>query len=122
MKNHLITGSILAFLAVALGAFGSHILQDILTEERYSTYQIAVQYHLFGSLAVIIVAIVMDKLSGSSILWAGRMLVAGTVIFPGSIYILSLTDIGIFGALAPIGGTSFLIGFLLVCIAALKQK
>ncbi|WP_160646650.1 DUF423 domain-containing protein [Chengkuizengella marina] len=122
MKNYIVTGSILAFLAVALGAFGSHIIQDTLTEERYSTYQIAVQYHLFGSLAVLIVAVFMDKLPGSTILWAGRMLVVGTAIFPGSIYILSLTDIGIFGALAPIGGTSFLIGFLLVCIAALKQK
>ncbi|MDP5277076.1 DUF423 domain-containing protein [Chengkuizengella axinellae] len=122
MRNYLLLGSLLAFLAVALGAFGSHILQSELTEDRYSTYQIAVQYHLFGSLSVLIAALVMDKLSGHSIKWAGRMLVAGTVIFPGSIYILSLTGIGIFGALAPIGGTSFLIGFLLISVAAWKHR
>lgn len=120
-KLFIVLGAINAFLAVALGAFGAHGLQPRLSERMFEIYQTGVQYHLIHALGLILVGILAEKFVGSAtIAWAGWSLFIGIVIFSGSLYALSITGITKLGAITPIGGVAFLIGWILVAIAAIK--
>jgi uncharacterized membrane protein YgdD (TMEM256/DUF423 family) len=101
------TAAVLAFLAVALGAFGAHALEEFLENTgRVETWQTAVFYHLTHSLALFWVA--GQRTRDVVPQWA---FVAGIVIFGGSLYVLCLTGITVFGAITPIGGLSLLAGW-----------
>ena len=116
-----ILGSINMLLAVALGAFGAHIVRDLISDHYYTIYQTGVDYHMFHSLGILLVGIIALKIPGKQINWSGWLLFMGIVIFSGSLYVLSLTGISILGAITPIGGVSFLIGWLLLALAAYKK-
>lgn len=121
-KLFIVLGSLSAFLAVALGAFGAHGLKSKLSKEMFSIYETAVNYHIIHALALIMVGILAKWLSDFGYLnWSGWLFLAGTVIFSGSLYVLSVTGIRQFGAITPIGGVSFLIGWLLLALVAWKQ-
>lgn len=124
MKFFIALGSALAFLSVALGAFGAHVLKDRLSEYDLSVFQTGVQYQMYHSLGLILIAILaMTVLQGSAGLlqWAGWMLTLGVVLFSGSLYVLSLSGIRVLGMITPFGGVAFLVGWLLVVIAAVKS-
>jgi len=101
------------FLAVACGAFGAHALQEVLTPEMKAVYQTAVFYHLTHALGALLV-LTLQRAGGISEK-LGRtvatLLLIGVVIFSGSLYALTLTGITVLGAITPIGGTLFLIGW-----------
>jgi uncharacterized membrane protein YgdD (TMEM256/DUF423 family) len=122
MNLFLFLGSALGGLSVALGAFGAHALKDRLTAELMNTFQTGVHYQMIHSLALILTAILADKLTAQSALvtWAGWLFFAGIVFFSGSLYILSTTGVKTFGAITPIGGVAFLIGWGLLAYAALR--
>lgn len=122
LRTFLILGSINMFLSVALGAFGAHGLKSRITEEMLSIYQTGVHYHMIHALGLIMVAILSSKLPSSS--WvngAGWLLMIGIVLFSGSLYVLSITGIRVLGAITPLGGVAFLIGWLFLAIAAYKS-
>jgi uncharacterized membrane protein YgdD (TMEM256/DUF423 family) len=120
-KMFLMLGSINAFLSVALGAFGAHALKSKLSPEMLTVYQTGVQYHMIHALALILVAIVSDKLGNSSLVTvSGWSMLIGIVLFSGSLYALSLSGIKILGAITPLGGVGFLLGWALLAIAAMK--
>lgn len=122
LKIFMILGSLNAFLAVALGAFGAHGLKDKLSSSMMATFQTGVQYHMIHALGLILIAILSDKFGGNALItWSGWMMVVGIVFFSGSLYALSNTGIKVLGAIAPIGGLAFLIGWILVAIAAMKS-
>lgn len=122
MKAFLLLGSINAFLAVVLGAFGAHGLKDKLTPDQLAVYQTGVQYHMYHALGLILVAILADRLAGSSLItWSGWSMFIGILLFSGSLYALTLTGIKVLGAITPIGGVAFLIGWLLLFVAALRN-
>jgi uncharacterized membrane protein YgdD (TMEM256/DUF423 family) len=101
------TAAVLAFLAVALGAFGAHALEDFLKEAgRVETWQTAVFYHLTHSIALAWVAGSRGRDAVPQ--WAFTV---GILIFGGSLYALCLTGITIFGAITPLGGLSLLAGW-----------
>jgi uncharacterized membrane protein YgdD (TMEM256/DUF423 family) len=107
------TGIIFALLTVAIGAFGAHGLTNILSENgRLETFKTAVLYQLFHSLAMIIAGLLYDKYDTQKIRIASILFTLGIIIFSGSLYTLSITNIGIFGAITPIGGVLFLVGWL----------
>ena len=107
----------LAGLGVGLGAFGAHALSSHF--EKYpdlqATYQTATQYHMYHALALLGVAWAMSKWPSSLLIWGGFLLLAGLIIFSGSLYILALSNIRWLGAITPIGGVAFLAGWL--CLA-----
>lgn len=109
-----ITGSISAFLAVALGAFGAHGLKDRLTPEMLNIFEVGVRYHLYHALALMAVAWASSRWPGGSIAAAGWLFLVGTVIFSGSLYLLAFTGLRWLGAITPIGGGAFLLGWLLL--------
>jgi uncharacterized membrane protein YgdD (TMEM256/DUF423 family) len=94
------------FLGIALGAFGAHGLEDILDKTgRTDNWQTATLYHLLHGVAMFVIA-----LSGKRSLGFYWFL-AGIVLFSGSLYALAVTDISKLGAITPLGGVSFLIGW-----------
>ena len=106
-------GALLAGLAVALGAFGAHILGDHLSAARLVTFETAVRYQFFHALALVLLGLteVGGHLSASLARRIGVLLLLGTLFFSGSLYLLIATNWPLFGASAPIGGTALLIGW-----------
>lgn len=123
MKLFLIVGAISSMLSVAFGAFGAHLLEGRIEDKYLDTWQTAVQYQMFHSVGLIVIAILMSSsLLGplTQLSWAGYLMIAGIVIFSGSLYVLSLTGIGILGAITPIGGVAFIAAWIMVVVAAMK--
>ncbi|MBM7645422.1 uncharacterized membrane protein YgdD (TMEM256/DUF423 family) [Scopulibacillus daqui] len=122
-KLFIILGSALAFLSVALGAFGAHILKAKIGEQHLSVFETGVQYQMMHAIGLIIVGILsMTAFQGQSSLlnWAGWIMLIGIILFSGSLYMLSTTQISAFGPITPIGGVAFLVSWLLVIIAFIK--
>lgn len=121
-KYFIFLGSLNAFLAVGLGAFGAHALKSRLSADMLDVYQTGVQYHIFHALGLILIGIISHWLSQSTLInWSGGFILAGIVIFSGSLYVLSITGIRTFGAITPIGGIAFLAGWILLAYASLKH-
>jgi uncharacterized membrane protein YgdD (TMEM256/DUF423 family) len=121
-KLFLFAGSILAFFAVALGAFGAHSLKPELTSELFATFQTAVNYHTVHALAILVVGVVSNWIKNSSLLkWSGLFLIFGIILFSGSLYLLSVTGLRWLGIITPTGGLCFLIGWLFLAIAAFRN-
>lgn len=112
-------GAIMAMLSVAIGAFGAHLLEPTIGAEAMETYETGVQYHMMHALGIILVAIAAGQWGDSRRLkWAGWLLFAGIIIFSGSLYVLSISGIKMLGAITPIGGVSFIVGWLLLVLEA----
>ncbi len=105
------------FLAVSLGAFGAHMLRDKLTEHYLDVYKTAVMYHAIHALGLFVIAWLSIQLQDPKVNLAGIFLLSGIFLFSGSLYLLSTTGIKWLGAITPLGGLSFLIGWglLLLC-------
>lgn len=121
-QNFLKIGALFMALAVAFGAFGAHAVEGFLTPERFDVYRTAVQYHFYHALGLLIVGTVSFHISNKWMKWSGYSFIAGILIFSGSLYLLTLLDIGWLGAITPIGGTAFIMGWLFLFIAVLKNK
>lgn len=121
MQVAIILGAALAFLGVTFGAFGAHALKDKFKEARYAeNWETACRYQMYHALGLIGIGILTDVFGASGTLtWATYLMFAGTIIFSGSLYILSLTGIRKLGAITPIGGLLMLASWILVIIAAL---
>lgn len=117
-KNLLLVGSVAAFLAVALGAFGAHGLRSRLSPEMLAVFETGVRYHMYHALAIIATALVLGRMSGWLVSAAGWCFAAGIVLFSGSLYALALTGVTILGAITPIGGVAFLLGWAFLALAA----
>ncbi len=111
-RTFLLIGAVFGFLGVALGAFGAHGLRSRLTPELLAVFETGVRYHMYHTLAVLIVAAAIGRIGRAGLLViSGWAFVAGIVIFSGSLYALALTGTRGFGAITPIGGLLFLIGW-----------
>jgi uncharacterized membrane protein YgdD (TMEM256/DUF423 family) len=119
-KIFLILGAINAGLSVMIGAFGAHGLEGKLSERMLQNYQTGVQYHFYHALGLILIALVADKVSNAYIGYAGWAIFIGIILFSGSLYVLSLTGITKLGIITPFGGMAFIIGWILLIIAAIK--
>jgi uncharacterized membrane protein YgdD (TMEM256/DUF423 family) len=124
MPFFIIAGAVNAFIAVAFGAFGAHALKEKLSEKYLAIWETAVQYQMYHAIGLIVIGILMStNIIGnvSQLSWAGYLMLAGIVIFSGSLYVLSLSGIGVLGAITPIGGVAFLSAWVLVIIAVVKH-
>ncbi len=107
-----LVGSISALIAVVLGAFGAHGLKGRLTTEMLNAFEVGVRYQIYHALALLAVAWAFSRWPRAEVTAAGWLFVAGTIIFSGSLYLLSLTGVRWIGAITPIGGVAFLLGLL----------
>jgi uncharacterized membrane protein YgdD (TMEM256/DUF423 family) len=107
-----VVGSASAGLAVALGAFGAHALKARLSPEMLAVYETGVRYQMAHALALLAVAWASTRWPHSAaVTTSGWLFVAGTVLFSGSLYALSLTGVRGLGAITPIGGLAWLLGW-----------
>ena len=109
--------SILMFLAVALGAFGSHALRGKLTDYYLDVYKTGVVYHFIHALGLFVVAWLSTQTQDTKIHLSGGFMLAGIVLFSGSLYLLSVTGQKWLGAITPLGGLSFLAAWLLLFLS-----
>ena len=113
-------GSALAGLAVGLGAFGAHGLRNVLSAEDLATFEVGVRYQMYHALALVAVAWAATRWDSSAVVVAGWMFVAGIVLFSGSLYLLVITGPRWLGAITPLGGVAFLIGWALLAWTAFR--
>jgi uncharacterized membrane protein YgdD (TMEM256/DUF423 family) len=114
MKNSLKYFAIFGFIAVALGAFGAHALQTRLSEKYYEIFQTAVTYQFYHVFALGIVGVLQRITPARCLDKAALFFVAGIILFSGSLYVLAITQISWLGMITPIGGLSFLMGWIAV--------
>jgi uncharacterized membrane protein YgdD (TMEM256/DUF423 family) len=117
----LLLAAVNGFLAVALGAFGSHGLKSRLSEHYLSIWQTAVQYHFYHALALCVVGILWQRPVGNG--WlnsSGYLFAAGILLFCGSLYWLALGGPRWLGPVTPVGGLCFLLGWLCLLMTALR--
>lgn len=108
-------------LAVGLGAFGAHALKTHLSSEMLQTWETGVKYHFYHALGLLLVGILSFLMPSVYLKWSAILLFIGIVLFSGSLYVLSLSGIKILGAITPIGGLSFIGGWVLLLLAAWKK-
>lgn len=110
-----VVGSLAALLGVAAGAFGAHALRPRMTPDMLAVFETGVRYQLVHALALLAVAWACGRWPGRVSAAAGWLFIAGIVLFSGSLYLLALTAIRSFGAVTPVGGLAFMLGW--ACLA-----
>ncbi|MEO1163085.1 MAG: DUF423 domain-containing protein [Chloroflexota bacterium] len=122
MQTLILLAAFFGATGVALGAFGAHGLSDLLeTNGRVDTFRTGAQYHLIHAAVILATAFLVTQIDSQLISHAGWAFAIGILFFSGSLYILSIFDISIMGAVAPIGGTAFIIGWVLLGVAAFQS-
>lgn len=120
-RHFLALGGVAAFLAVALGAFGAHALKSRLAPEMLAVWHTGVEYHLFHALGLLACGLVAAQLPDSALLkWSGWLMLAGILLFSGSLYALALSGERWLGALTPVGGIAFLAAWALFIAAVVR--
>lgn len=114
----LLISSVSGFIGVSAGAFGSHILKDHLTPEMLDIYKTGVLYQLIHSVVILVISLSLnEKLYKSAIFF-----IIGILLFSFSLYVYSITSIKMFAMITPLGGISFLVGWIMLIIQGLKKE
>ena len=122
--NWTATAAIMLALAVSLGAFGAHGLQSRLDAYSIGVYEKAVFYHFIHALGMLAVPLLVrvGLVSEPAAKWTGWRLLAGIVLFSGSLYALAITGVRSLGAITPFGGTSFIAAWVVLAVCALRMR
>lgn len=113
-------GTISAFIAVAAGAFGAHSLRGRLSADMMDIFEVGVRYQMYHALAILAVAWAYTRWPGFLVIASGWLFILGTILFSGSLYLLSLTGVRWLGAITPFGGIAFLMGWIGLMLTALR--
>ena len=109
-------GALMSGLAVAIGAFGAHALRGQIAQNLLETYETGVKYHFYHALGLFAVALIIGRWPNSNLpVIAGWLFVVGIALFSGSLYLLAVTGARWLGAITPLGGVAFIVGWL--CLA-----
>ncbi len=120
-KLFLAAGGLAALAALVLGAFGAHALKSRLSAEMLAVWHTGVEYHVYHALGLLAVGLVATQLPESALLkWSGWLMLAGIVLFSGSLYALALSGERWLGAITPIGGLGFLAAWAFFVAAVVK--
>ena len=117
-RTFLKIGAAMGGISVLLGAFGAHQLKEYLNPEVMATFQTGVTYQFYHSIAILLAGVLHKRYPNDWIVWAGRLFITGTILFSGSLYLLtllkSIKDVGLqgFGLLTPLGGLLLVGGWL----------
>ncbi len=115
-------GALCAALSVILGAFGAHGLKSRLPPEILATFETGVQYQFYHSLGLILIGIVVQFTKASAMVTAaGWLMLAGIVLFSGSLYAICFSGIRSLGMITPVGGMAFIVAWVLLAIGILRS-
>jgi uncharacterized membrane protein YgdD (TMEM256/DUF423 family) len=120
MRPWMLAGAVNGFLAVAAGAFGAHALKERLSPEYLQVFETAARYQMFHALALVAVGLLATARPGPLVDGAGWAMLAGIVLFSGSLYALALSGVRVLGAITPLGGLAFLAGWALLAVVAAR--
>jgi uncharacterized membrane protein YgdD (TMEM256/DUF423 family) len=115
-------GCLSAFLGVSLGAFAAHLLKSKLPPDLFAIFEVGVRYQIYHAFALFVVSWAILQWPLGKFNLAGGLFIGGTVFFSGSLYLLSLTGLRWFGAITPIGGVMFLLGWFFLALAVTKTR
>jgi len=118
MKRFLFLGGLMGALGVAAGAFGAHVLKSRLEPALLAAFHTAARYHLVHALALLLVALLIERSPRRSLSFAGWSFFAGIVLFSGSLYLMAVTSVRALGAITPLGGLAFIAGWIAVAMSA----
>lgn len=123
-KGFLETATMFLAIAVALGAFGAHVLKDKLVSSSLAVFETGVKYQFYHAFGILACGILYKEFNNRKLLWASRLFIAGIIIFSGSLYALALLlpNYSFLGAITPLGGLSFIGGWLLLFGAFVDKK
>ena len=121
-RSLVIAAALSLMIGVGAGAFGAHGLKRVLTVDMVQIWQTAVLYQLVHGLGMLAVAALMARFGSPLLAWAGLLMLVGILFFGGSLYVLALSGTKWLGAVTPIGGTLFIIAWLLVALAAWRHS
>jgi len=116
------SGALSAFIAVAAGAFGAHGLKGRLSAEMLPVFEVGVRYQMYHAFALIAAAWVQSKWPSLIAATGGWLFLIGTLLFSGSLYLLSMSGVAWLGAITPLGGLAFLAGWACMAWAALRAS
>lgn len=121
-RNILLAGAIFMSLTVLLGAFGAHALKNSLSPEMLAVYKTGVEYQFYHALGLLLIGLIGFQIDSKWLRWSGILLVAGIILFSGSLYALSISGIKTLGAITPVGGLSFVAGWICLAAGITKHK
>nr|WKN38384.1 DUF423 domain-containing protein [Tunicatimonas sp. TK19036] len=122
-KFVLMTAAALGGLSVMIGAFGAHALQTTLEAQgRIETFETAVKYQFYHTLALFLIGLLMFRLQDRLLDYAAYSMMGGILVFSGSLYILCLSGVRWLGAITPIGGLLFIVGWVLLLLSVAKSS
>ncbi len=116
--NYLLFGAMSGCLVVIMGAFGAHALNELLDDYGKSIYNKAVLYHMFHTIAILILGLINKIQPEIQLSMAGWSFIFGIILFSGSLYIIAITGIKSLGIITPIGGILFIIGWVFLILKA----
>jgi uncharacterized membrane protein YgdD (TMEM256/DUF423 family) len=124
IRVFLLLAAILGGTSVAAGAFASHALKEKLSERSLEIFETAARYQMYHALALLLVALLLSRAetAQSLLTTTGIAFIVGVILFSGSLYALSLSGIKVLGAITPLGGLAFLVGWGCLAIAAWQFK
>ena len=118
----LAVGAIFGLLGVVAGALGVHFLRGTLEEGALGTFETAARFQMYHALALLATGLLADRARSRLVNLAAAFFTAGILLFSGSLYVLALTGIGAFGAVAPVGGVSLIAGWISLFIGIIRHK
>ena len=122
-KQTLIAGALLGALGVALGAFGAHAFKStLITNNSLETYELAVRYQFYHAFALLIIGLLMDKNDSKALRFSSACMLAGVILFSGSLYALAFKTGKMVAFVTPIGGVFFMAGWVLLFLSIAKRK
>ena len=116
--NAIRIGAISGLISVALGAFGAHALKARLDERMLANWETGARYQLIHAVLLVVVGLLMRTEPSRSLTWSVRSLLAGTLLFSGSLYALALSGVRVLGAVTPLGGVLLMAGWVLLAVGA----
>ena len=114
-------GAVFGLLSVVAAALGVHALRDILDPSALHTFQTAARFQMYHALVLVLTGLLVDRWPSRMLGVASLLFIAGVVLFCGSLYLLALTGIGVFGAVAPVGGVSLMGGWGLLFLSVFRR-
>ena len=120
--NYFVTGAVLSGVGVALAAFGAHGLKTRVEPELLTVFETGVRYHMYHALGLLAVGWALARNPQPALQFAGALFVAGILLFSGSLYLMTFTGARWLGAITPLGGLAFLIGWTLLAWGASRTS
>jgi len=122
-RQTLMIASFSGMIAVMLGAFGSHALKSMLSQNgRLETYELAVRYQFYHTLALLAIGLLMERISGKSLRVSAVAMIAGIILFSGSLYVLAIFNTTVVVFITPVGGVFLICGWAALFYSVLSSK